>query len=150
MNRTGERLAGRNDWLGKTDEELLGGRVAGDVRDHDRAVLEGNTPQLYELEFPAPDGMRMLRSVKFPLRDAQGRRWSAPSPPMSPTRCEVMQYSEAQQKLQTVADARRPAQGRVPRHARARAAQPARPDPQRRRDPRAAKRRRPALAEARR
>src|SRR5574339_221144 len=35
MNRTGEQLAGRTDWQGKTDTELLPQRVAGEIRAHD-------------------------------------------------------------------------------------------------------------------
>ena len=62
MNRTGERLASRTDWLGKTDEELIGGRVAREIRAHDHAVLEKNAPQLYDLAFPTPDGVRTLSS----------------------------------------------------------------------------------------
>jgi PAS domain-containing protein len=40
MNRTGEGLASRTDWLGKTDEELFGGRVAREIRDHDHAAAD--------------------------------------------------------------------------------------------------------------
>jgi PAS domain S-box-containing protein len=106
MNRTGERLAARTDWLGKTDAELLGGRVAGEIRDHDRAVLESDVPQLYDLAFPAPDGMRTLHSVKFPLRDAAGRRYvgSITTDVTEQLRSDAA-LREAQQKLQTVADA---------------------------------------------
>ena len=106
MNRTGERLASRTDWLGKTDEELIGGRVAREIRDHDQAVLEKNAPQLYDLAFPTPDGVRTLRSVKFPLRDAEGRRHigSITTDVTEQVRSDAA-VREAQQKLQTVADA---------------------------------------------
>jgi PAS domain S-box-containing protein len=106
MNRAGERLAGRTDWLGKTDDELIGGRVAAEIRDHDRAVLEKNAPQLYDIAFPAADGMRTLRSVKFPLHDAPGRRYvgSITSDVTEQVRSDAA-LREAQRKLQTVADA---------------------------------------------
>ena len=106
MNRTGERLASRTDWLGKTDEELIGGRVAREIRAHDHAVLEKNAPQLYDLAFPTPDGVRTLRSVKFPLRDAEGRRYvgSITTDVTEQVRSDAA-VREAQQKLQTVADA---------------------------------------------
>jgi PAS domain S-box-containing protein len=106
MNRTGEQLAGRTDWLGKTDEELLGGTVAGEIRTHDRAVLESNAPQRYDLAFPAADGARTLRSVKFPLTDAAGRRYvgSITADVTEQVRSDAA-VREAQQKLQTVADA---------------------------------------------
>ena len=75
MNRAGERLVGRTDWLGKTDDELIPGRAAGDIRGHDRAVLEESSPRLYDLRLPTPQGSRTLSSVKFSLSDASGRRY---------------------------------------------------------------------------
>jgi PAS domain S-box-containing protein len=106
MNRAGERLAGSTGWLGKTDEELIGGRVGAEIRDHDRAVLEKDEPRLYDLAFPAPDGMRTLRSVKFPLRDASGRRYvgSITTDVTEQVHSDAA-VREAQHKLQTVADA---------------------------------------------
>jgi PAS domain S-box-containing protein len=106
MNRTGERLAGRTDWLGKTDAELIGGQVAGEIRDHDRAVLEQNAPQRYDLSFPSPEGTRTLRSVKFPLHDAEGRRYvgSITTDVTEQVRSDAA-LRAAQRKLQSVADA---------------------------------------------
>ena len=75
MNRAGERLVGRTDWLGKTDDELIPGRAAGDIRGHDRAVLDESSPRLYDLRLPTPQGARTLSSVKFSLSDAAGRRY---------------------------------------------------------------------------
>jgi len=75
MNRAGESIAGRTDWAGKTDEELLPAPVAAEIRAHDRGVLEADTPRFYDLALPTPQGRRTLRSVKFPLRDAAGRRY---------------------------------------------------------------------------
>jgi PAS domain S-box-containing protein len=99
MNRTGELLAGRTDWLGKTDEELLPQRAAREIRDHDREVLEANEPRSYDLVLQAPHGERVLRSVKFPLRDAQGRRF------VGSITTDVTEQRQAERKLQTVADA---------------------------------------------
>ena len=45
MNRAGEQLIGRTDWLGKTDDELRPGRAGGEIRGHDRAVLEESSPR---------------------------------------------------------------------------------------------------------
>ena len=75
MNRAAERLVGRTDWLGKSDSELIEGRSAGEILEHDRAVLEQNAPRLYDLRLQTPQGERTLSSVKFPLRDAAGRRY---------------------------------------------------------------------------
>ena len=73
MNRAGERLVGRTDWLGKTDGELIAARAAAEILDHDRAVLGQNAPRRYDLKLQTPQGERTLSSVKFPLRDASGR-----------------------------------------------------------------------------
>jgi PAS domain S-box-containing protein len=75
MNRAAEQLIGRSDWLGKTDDELIAGRVAGEIIDHDRSVLEHNAPKLYDLRLQTPQGERTLSSVKFSLRDDAGRRY---------------------------------------------------------------------------
>jgi PAS domain S-box-containing protein len=75
MNRAGESIIGRQDWLGRTDEDLLPAHVAAEVRAHDRAVLDADAPRFYDLAMPAPQGRRTLRSVKFPLRDEAGRRY---------------------------------------------------------------------------
>ncbi len=106
MNRTGEQLAGRTDWLGKTDEELLPAQPAAEIRGHDREVLAADAPISYELAMPTPQGERTLRSVKFPLRDPAGRRYVG-----SITMDVTAQWRsdaaarEAQKRLQTVADA---------------------------------------------
>ncbi|HEX6155889.1 MAG TPA: DUF4118 domain-containing protein, partial [Burkholderiales bacterium] len=75
MNRAGERLVGRSDWLGKTDGELIAGGAAAEILDHDRAVLEQNAPRRYDLKLQTAQGERTLSSVKFALRDAAGRRY---------------------------------------------------------------------------
>ena len=75
VNRAGEELIGRSDWLGKTDDELIAGRAGGEIRGHDRAVLDQSSPRLYDLRLPTPQGERTLSSVKFTLSDASGRRY---------------------------------------------------------------------------
>jgi PAS domain S-box-containing protein len=75
VNRAGEQLIGRKDWLGKTDDELVPGRAGGEIRGHDRAVLDESSPRLYDLRLPTPKGERTLSSVKFTLSDASGRRY---------------------------------------------------------------------------
>ena len=75
MNRAGEQLVGRTDWLGKTDAELVAGPAGEEIRGHDRAVLDESSPRLYDLKLPTPQGERTLSSVKFPMTDASGRRF---------------------------------------------------------------------------
>jgi PAS domain S-box-containing protein len=75
VNRAGEELMGRKDWLGKTDEELIAGRAGGEIRGHDRAVLDQSSPRLYDLRLSTAKGERTLSSVKFTLSDASGRRY---------------------------------------------------------------------------
>jgi PAS domain S-box-containing protein len=99
MNRTGEEIVGRADWPGKGDNELLPERVAAEIRAHDRAVLDASSPRYYDLEMPRPGGRRTLRSVKFPLRDAEGRRY------VGSITTDVTEQREAERKLQTMADA---------------------------------------------
>jgi PAS domain S-box-containing protein len=106
INRSGERITGRTDWLGETDEALLPAAAAAEIRAHDREVLAADAPMSYELTMATPQGERTLRSVKFPLRDAAGRRYVG-----SITMDVTAQWRsdaaarEAQKRLQTVADA---------------------------------------------
>jgi two-component system CheB/CheR fusion protein len=77
LNPAGEKLmhveGGR--WRGKTDLELLPEDVARLVRRRDDEVLRAGAPRSYDLWLPADLGARELRSTKFPLRDATGRRF---------------------------------------------------------------------------
>jgi PAS domain S-box-containing protein len=75
VNRAGEQLIGRKDWLGKTDDELIAGRAGSEIRGHDRAVLDESSPRRYDLKLPTSQGERTLSSVKFSLSDASGRRY---------------------------------------------------------------------------
>jgi PAS domain S-box-containing protein len=99
MNRVGEKLAGTTSWRGKTDADLLPPEIAQRIMANDREVLESDAPTGYHLAFPAPDGTRKLRSVKFPLRDPEGRRYVAA------VTMDVTAEQEAQRQLQTIADA---------------------------------------------
>ena len=106
MNRTGERLSGRSDWPGRTDDEILEPTTAAQVRANDRAVLDADAAKSFVLTMPTPDGEHTLHSVKFPLRDALGRRYVGS---ITTDITEQRRADEAlrglQQRLQTVADA---------------------------------------------
>ena len=99
MNRAGERLAGRADWAGRTDEELLAEPVARKIREHDHGVLEAGAAQRYDLTMDTPEGLKRLRSVKFPIADRTGRRFIAS------ITMDVTEQQEAQRQLQAIADA---------------------------------------------
>ena len=73
MNAAAEKLIGRTDWNGKTDEELLSEEAARQIRSHDRQVRESNAPAEFQLRIRQADGPRDFHSTKFPLRDAAGR-----------------------------------------------------------------------------
>ena len=106
MNRTGERLAGRTDWAGKTDEELLAATDAVQIRANDRAVLDADSGKTFIINMSTPEGERILHSVKFPLRDGLGRRYvGSITADITEQRGSEDAAREAQQKLQSVADA---------------------------------------------
>jgi PAS domain S-box-containing protein len=75
ISRAGEQTIGTADWLGKTDDDLLPPATARIVRQRDREVLQADAPRSFDLALPTPQGERTVRSVKFPLRDAAGRRY---------------------------------------------------------------------------
>ena len=100
VNSAGEKLLGSTGWRGRTDAELLPAEVAERIQSHDRDVLQADAPRLYDLAFAAAGGeTRTLRSVKFPLRDPEGRRY------LAAVTMDVTAERDAQRKLQTVADA---------------------------------------------
>jgi PAS domain S-box-containing protein len=75
VNRAGEQILGSPDWPGRTDDDLLPASAAASIRARDREVLEADAAREYDLTLPTSFGERTLRSVKFPLRDAAGRRY---------------------------------------------------------------------------
>jgi PAS domain S-box-containing protein len=75
VNRAGEQILGSADWLGRTDDDLLPAPVSASIRARDREVLDADAAREYDLKLTTPFGERTVRSVKFPLRDAAGRRY---------------------------------------------------------------------------
>ena len=69
-NRVGRALLAP-DWAGKTDAEMLPAEVAARIMANDRQVLATDAPATFDLRM----GDMRLRSTKFPLRDALGRRY---------------------------------------------------------------------------
>ena len=66
------------DWFGKTDFDLWPAEVARRLREHDEAVLSAGTAAEIVEAIPAPGGIRRdWLSLRFPLRDADGRRFLA-------------------------------------------------------------------------
>jgi PAS domain S-box-containing protein len=59
--------------VGKTDPELLPPETAEACLRNDRAVLERGQPMQFEEVVPGEDGPHTYMSVKFPLRDGDGR-----------------------------------------------------------------------------
>ena len=99
MNRVGEGLAGTTSWEGRTDGELLPAEVAAQITAHDREVMAADTPKHFDLTLSRPEGTLTLRSVKFPLRDPEGKRY------LASVTMDVTAERQAQQQLQSLADA---------------------------------------------
>jgi PAS domain S-box-containing protein len=96
-NETGRALLGR-DWQGKTDAELLPADVAERVMANDRRVLENDAPATFDLRMPGGDGGLRLHSTKFPLRDADGRRY------LGAVTIDVTAQRRSEEQLQLVTD----------------------------------------------
>ena len=73
-NKVGRALLAP-DWMGKTDADMLPPEVAARIMANDRRILETDAPATFDLRMHGPDGEMRLRSTKFPLRDALGRRY---------------------------------------------------------------------------
>jgi two-component system NtrC family sensor kinase len=58
--------------VGKTDHEILPGKVAETFRANDLLVLQRNEAVEFEETVPQDDGPHTYISIKFPLRDAKG------------------------------------------------------------------------------
>jgi PAS domain S-box-containing protein len=105
MNRAGEQISGTTAWAGKTDLDILAPGTGAEIRAHDRHVLETGAPQTYDLEIATPQGLRTLYSVKFPLQDAEGRRYvGSITTDMTAQREGARLAAEAHERLQTVID----------------------------------------------
>jgi PAS domain S-box-containing protein len=98
MNKAAEALIGGASWRGRTDRDLLSPATAERIAAHDRQVLETDRPHTYELALPQPDGERRLFSSKFPLRDADGRRYVAS------ITVDVTDRKRTEEELQLVTD----------------------------------------------
>jgi PAS domain S-box-containing protein len=66
----------RADFLGRTDYELFPRDVADALRANDQAVLAAGTARESEEVVPNDDGPHTYISLKFPLRDADGRPYA--------------------------------------------------------------------------
>lgn len=75
INRRYEELFGlsRETILGKTDLDIFPRDFAEAFRANDRIVLEADRAMEWEEKAPHPDGPHIYFSLKFPLKDAQGR-----------------------------------------------------------------------------
>ena len=59
--------------LGKTDADLFSAPTAAALRLHDLAAAAAAEPQVFDETIAAPEGTRIKRSTKGPLRDGEGR-----------------------------------------------------------------------------
>jgi PAS domain S-box-containing protein len=66
----------KEDWIGRTDQELFPEDVARMFRENDLAVLKSGVTSVVTEVAPAPDGSTTYwLSYKFPLQDEQGRSY---------------------------------------------------------------------------
>ena len=96
-NEAGRALLPR-DWRGKTDAELLPEKVAAGIMANDRRVLEIDAPTTFDLRMPSERGELRLHSTKFPLRDAEGRRY------VGVVTIDVTAARRSEEQLQLVTD----------------------------------------------
>ncbi len=78
VNKPYERLFNRTrkEWEGKTDHELWPPKIAQQLVDNDRDVLAKGQPIELEEIVPVPDGgFRSYMTLKFPIRDTNGRQF---------------------------------------------------------------------------
>lgn len=68
----------REEWIAKTDAELMSWRLAATLRANDLSVLSQWKTLIFENETETPEGnLRNWRAYKFPFRDADGREYVA-------------------------------------------------------------------------
>ncbi|MDC0742792.1 AAA family ATPase [Polyangium mundeleinium] len=72
VNRRLAEVLGRDDAIGRTNEELFPADLAESLSKNDRKVLESMAPLEVEEHVPLPDGLHTHLSMKVPLRDATG------------------------------------------------------------------------------
>ncbi len=74
VNREFERIRRlrAEDVLGHTEHEIAAPEIAEQIRETDRAVIEGRVPMSFEQEMPTPDGVRTYLAVKFPVHGRDG------------------------------------------------------------------------------
>jgi PAS domain S-box-containing protein len=77
-NREFERMAAvpHGDILGKTDRELFPPRLADAYRANDDQVLSKNRGMELEETFLQADGVHVYHTIRFPLRDGDGRTYA--------------------------------------------------------------------------
>ncbi len=63
------------DWQGKTDFEIWPAAVAREIRKNDLLIFMNNEPTEFIETVPGSGGDRTWLSIKFPFRDASGRRF---------------------------------------------------------------------------
>src|SRR5438445_1666433 len=75
VNPEAERITGirREDFVGKTNDEVYPPQVAEMLDAHDRFVVDTGQPLEVEAPFPSPLGTRILHTRKVPISDAEGR-----------------------------------------------------------------------------
>lgn len=76
LNRAGEKLLGisRDDFIGKTDFDFFSKDLAEHFRSIDRQVLNGEIPHaITQDELPTKNGIRLIHTIKIPIRDKSGR-----------------------------------------------------------------------------
>jgi PAS domain S-box-containing protein len=75
LNRAGEKLMGirREEFIGKTDFDFFSKELAEHFRNIDRQVLNGEIPHaITQDELPTRNGIRLINTVKIPVRDKEG------------------------------------------------------------------------------
>lgn len=96
INRQFETLfhVKRADAVGKTDFDLFATELASGFRTNDKRVLETGEALQFEEIAPQDDGLHCYLSLKFPLRDAQGKIYA-----MAGISTDITDRIHAQQRI---------------------------------------------------
>lgn len=70
---SGLGLAGYDDLIGRTDDEVLPPEIAGWVLERKREILRTGVGDRFDVPVPTPDGTRHFDTCAEPLRNAEGR-----------------------------------------------------------------------------